>query len=99
LPLDVLKRVEFPIDGSEPPVLYRPKGCPKCNNTGYKGRIGIHEVMVMSEAIRTLCVERATTDQIKHVAIEEGMKTLRQDGFEKVKLGVTSLEEILRVIV
>ncbi|MBE0447750.1 MAG: type II/IV secretion system protein [Actinobacteria bacterium] len=99
VPLNILKRINFPIDDTEPPVLYRPKGCSKCNNTGYKGRIGIHEVMTVSEAIKKLCVGRATTDQIKCVAIEEGMKTLRQDGFEKVGLGITSLEEILRVIV
>lgn len=99
VPLDMLKRIDFPVDGDEKPVFYRPKGCPKCNNTGYKGRVGVYEIMLISETIEKLCVERAITDTIKRVAIEEGMKTLRQDGFEKVRLGVTSLEEILRIIV
>ncbi|MBS3908305.1 MAG: type II/IV secretion system protein [Actinobacteria bacterium] len=97
--VDVLKRVAFPLDGDDSPVLYRPKGCHKCNNTGYKGRIGIYEVMPLSDNLKRLCVERATADDIRRVAIDEGMKTLRHDGFDKVKLGTTSLEEILRVIV
>jgi len=99
VPLEMLKRVKFPLDGTGEPVLYRPKGCNKCNGTGYRGRVGIYEVMIVSETLKNLCVERATSDEIKRVAVEEGMMTLRQDGFEKVKLGVTSLEEVLRVIV
>jgi type IV pilus assembly protein PilB len=97
--IDVLKRVEFPLDSDEPPVLYKPKGCHKCNNTGYKGRIGVYEVMLLSDTIKRLCVERATADEIKRIAVAEGMKTLRQDGYDKVTLGITSLEEVLRVIV
>lgn len=97
--LDALKRAGFPVDGKNRPTIYKPKGCPKCNGTGYKGRIGIYEVMPFSESIEELCVKRATTDEIKQLAISEGMKSLRQDGFEKVKLGITSLEEIMRVIV
>ncbi len=97
--LDALKRAGFPVDDNNRPTLYKPKGCPKCNGTGYKGRIGIYEIMPLSEAVEELCIRRATTDEIKQVAISEGMKTLRQDGFEKVKLGITSLEEIMRVIV
>ncbi|MDI6815571.1 MAG: GspE/PulE family protein [Actinomycetota bacterium] len=97
--IDVLKRVQFPLDSDEPPALYRPKGCHKCNNTGYRGRVGVYEVMLLSDTIKRLCVERATADDIRRVAVDEGMKTLRQDGFDKVKLGTTSLEEILRVIV
>lgn len=94
-----LEEIGFPFDESgEIPTLYRPKGCPKCNNTGYKGRMGIYEVMLMSETIERLAVEKATAEQIKKVAIEEGMKTLRMDGFEKVKMGLTSIEELLRVV-
>ncbi len=95
-----LEEIGFPLEeGEEIPTLYRPKGCPKCNGTGYKGRIGIYEVMLMSETIERLAVEKATAEQIKKVALEEGMKTLRMDGFEKVRLGVTSIEEVLRVVV
>lgn len=79
--------------------LFRPEGCEKCNNTGYKGRVGVYEVMLMSERIQKLAVERATSEEIKQVAIEEGMQTLREDGIAKVKLGMTSYEEVLRVIV
>lgn len=99
VPVDVLRRINFPIDDEKSVVLYRPKGCPKCNGTGYKGRIGVYEVMTINEEIRELCVQRATAEGIKKVAASDGMKTLRQDGFEKVKLGTTSLEEIMRVIV
>lgn len=87
------------IKSDEPLTLYRPKGCAKCNNTGYKGRVGLYEVMLMSEAIEKLTVERATADEIKRVAIEEGMLTLREDGIAKVVQGQTSYEEVLRVVV
>jgi type IV pilus assembly protein PilB len=79
--------------------LYRPKGCSRCNNTGYKGRLGLYEVMVMSEAIRRLTVERKSADEISRVAQAEGMRNLREDGIDKVLLGQTSIEEIARVII
>jgi type IV pilus assembly protein PilB len=79
--------------------LYRPKGCSRCNNTGYKGRLGLYEVMVMSEAIRRLTVERKSADEIGRVAQAEGMRSLREDGIDKVLLGHTSIEEIVRVII
>jgi type IV pilus assembly protein PilB len=79
--------------------LYRAKGCSRCFNTGYKGRIGVYEVMLMSANIEMLCIERRSSDEIRAVAMREGMKTLRDDGLEKVKQGITSLEEMLRVVV
>ncbi|MHB0914457.1 MAG: GspE/PulE family protein [Thermoleophilia bacterium] len=79
--------------------LYRAKGCPKCSNTGYKGRLGLYEVMIVSEAIERLTVERKSADEISRVAQAEGMVTLREDGIEKVLQGKTSMEEIGRVIV
>ena len=79
--------------------LYRARGCSRCNNTGYKGRLGIYEVMVVSEAIRRLIVERKSADEVSRVATAEGMRTLREDGLERVLQGVTSMEEIARVIV
>ena len=79
------------------PKLYKPKGCKKCANTGYKGRLGLYEIMLMSEEIEKLTIERATADEIKAVALSEGMSTLKQDGFKKVLLGMTSIEEVLRV--
>jgi len=79
--------------------LYRAKGCPRCNGTGYKGRLGLYEVMVVSEAVRRLTVERKSADEISRVAEAEGMKSLREDGIDKVLQGLTSIEEIARVIV
>jgi type IV pilus assembly protein PilB len=61
--------------------------------------VGVHEVLMMSEEISKLCVENATAEEIKAVAIEQGMLTLRQDGLEKVRAGLTSVEEVMRVIV
>ncbi len=96
-PEELLDRYKLPKDGSTK--LYKAIGCSKCNDTGYKGRIGLYEVMLMDEEIEKLTVERATSEEIKKVAIAHGMKTLQQDGIEKVKLGLTSLEEVLRVTV
>ena len=79
--------------------LYRANGCPRCNNTGYKGRLGIYEVMLVSEAIERLTVERKSADEISRVAQAEGMVSLREDGIEKVLAGETSVEEIARVII
>jgi type IV pilus assembly protein PilB len=78
--------------------LYRSVGCPACANTGYRGRFGLYEVMPMSEEIERLTVERASSDQIRSVAIQQGMLTLRDDGLEKAVQGSTSLEEIARVV-
>lgn len=83
----------------EPPTLYRPIGCSACSKTGYKGRLALHEVMAVSEDIERLAVERASALAIGQVAREQGMITLRDDGLAKVKAGVTSIEEILRVVV
>ena len=82
-----------------PETVYRAVGCKRCGQTGYRGRLGVHEVLLMSEEISKLCVEGATSEDIRRVAIEEGMLTLRQDGLEKVRMGQTSIEEIVRVIV
>jgi len=94
-----LEDIGFPFKPDKLPTLYKAKGCPKCSNTGYKGRVGIYEVMLMSETLEKLTVERATTEEIKKVAISEGMKTLKEDGFRKVLKGLTSIEEIVRTIV
>jgi type IV pilus assembly protein PilB len=86
-------------EGSFPDVLYRPVGCNKCGNTGYRGRTGIHEVMLITEEISDLTVRDATAEEIRLKAIEQGMLTLKQDGLEKARLGWTSLEEVTRVVV
>lgn len=95
-----LDRVGFPYESKKKlPTIYRAKGCNRCGGIGYKGRMGIHEVLSMSENLERLTVERASADRLAAQAISEGMLTLRDDGFAKVKLGMTSIEEILRVVV
>jgi len=78
--------------------LFRPSGCGACSNTGYRGRIGLYEVLQMTEEIERLTVDRAPSDAVKAVAVEQGMKTLRDDGLEKAASGLTSIEEIARVV-
>ncbi|HZQ80328.1 MAG TPA: ATPase, T2SS/T4P/T4SS family [Acidimicrobiia bacterium] len=81
-----------------PPLLYRAVGCAACSRTGYRGRLAVHEVMVMSEEIRRQVVERYSSDDIKKTALSQGMLTLREDGLVKVAQGKTTLEELFRVI-
>jgi type IV pilus assembly protein PilB len=81
-----------------PPLLFRPVGCSICSRTGYRGRIAIHEVMAVTEDIERLAVARASSAEIGRLAIESGMNTLRNDGWAKAKQGLTSIEEILRVV-
>ena len=94
-----LDRIGFPYEPGKIPTLYRARGCKKCNGIGYRGRMGVHEVMTMSETLERLTVENVSSDELMRTAIAEGMLTLRDDGFSKVKLGSTSIEEILRVVV
>ena len=75
---------------------YEGAGCVDCNNTGYRGRQGVYEVMTLSPRVRDLVLERASAGEIKRTAIEEGMLTLRRDGLEKLKRGLTTTEEILK---
>ena len=82
----------------EIPQLFKAQGCPACANTGYRGRIGLYEVMQMSEEIERLTVERASADAIRTVAVQQGMMTLRDDGLEKARMGITSLDEVARVV-
>jgi type IV pilus assembly protein PilB len=82
----------------EIPQLFKAQGCPACSNTGYRGRIGLYEVMRMSEEIERLTVERASADAIRNVAVQQGMMTLRDDGLEKARMGITTLDEVARVV-
>jgi type IV pilus assembly protein PilB len=78
--------------------LHRPAGCQACSKTGYRGRIGLYEVMPMTEELERMTVERASSDQIKAVALQQGMISLRDDGLEKTRMGITSIEEVARVV-
>jgi type IV pilus assembly protein PilB len=78
---------------------YRKRGCPRCNQTGYKGRIGIYQLLVMSEQLEQLAVQKASREDLERAAISEGMKTMWDDGLAKVAAGLTSVEELARVSV
>jgi type IV pilus assembly protein PilB len=76
---------------------YEPLGCPRCHGSGYRGRLGIYSVMVLSEGIKEMVVGMVSEADIAALAIQEGMLTLRQSGLEKVRAGLTSIEEVARV--
>jgi type IV pilus assembly protein PilB len=76
---------------------YEPVGCGRCNSSGYRGRVGIYSVLVMTERIKEMTVARASEAEIEAVAREEGLLSLREDGFSKIRAGLTSIEEIVRV--
>src|SRR5690606_14248318 len=84
--------------GTPIPPLMRPVGCNRCSNTGYRGRVALHEIMTVSESIERLAVARASAAEIQRAAQEEGLETLLQDGWAKVLEGTTSLEELFRVV-
>jgi type IV pilus assembly protein PilB len=97
---ELLVQSRFPLQDGEPvPKLFRPVGCSACSKTGYKGRLALHEVMPVSETIERMAVEHSSAASIAEQAREEGMVTLRSDGLAKVLDGITSLDEILRVVV
>ena len=79
--------------------LYRKKGCPRCNQTGYKGRVGVYQLMTMSETLSRLAAQHASREEIERAGMETGMKTLWDDGLQKVASGLTSIEELARVLV
>jgi type IV pilus assembly protein PilB len=74
----------------------RGKGCDKCNNTGYKGRVGLYEVMEIAEELRELILVGASSVELRRKAVDEGMLTLRASGLRKVKDGVTTVDEVVR---
>lgn len=94
---ETLKLLKLPLSKEECPVIYRAKGCSYCGGTGYFGRVGLFELLIITPQIARLALAKKTAEEISRVAQEEGMTTLLQDGVEKVKNGLTSLEEILRV--
>jgi type IV pilus assembly protein PilB len=96
IPSKTLIEVGFPPDAVGTFKLYKGRGCGTCNGTGYKGRVGLYEVMEISEGIRDLIMVGATAVEIKRKALEEGMLTLRMSGLEKIKAGITTIEEVLR---
>ncbi len=88
---------DFPKERLRDCVVYRPVGCKACRNVGYKGRVGLFELLVSTRRIRQLAHDRASSWAIQQAAVEEGMRLLRQDGWEKVLAGRTTIEEVVRV--
>ena len=99
--VELLERLEFGMLDDEKIVLYKPNptGCARCGGTGYKGRVALVEIMLMTAEIEQLTIEEASTAEIKKIAVEQGMKTMRQDGWDKCRVGMTSIEEVLRVVI
>ena len=89
-------RVSPDIDGM---AFYRKKGCPRCNQTGYKGRIGIYQLLAMTEELASLAASKASREEIERAALTTGMRTLWDDGVSKISAGLTSIEELKRVTV
>jgi len=86
IPKEKLKAMKF----------YKGEGCSNCNGSGYKGRTGLYELLIVDDKIRDLVIKRASLTSIRNAACEAGMKTLRENGLKKVMEGITSIEEVLR---
>jgi type II secretory ATPase GspE/PulE/Tfp pilus assembly ATPase PilB-like protein len=94
---DYLRRIGFPEDEIPTAKFYKGAGCEECRQLGYQGRMGIYELLFMDEGIRPLILSRAASTTIAARAMEHGMRTLRSDGWKKVKNAQTTIEEVLRV--
>jgi type IV pilus assembly protein PilB len=95
-PLKAIVDIGFPPAMAKNIVVYHGAGCPRCNDSGYRGRIGLYEVMEVSPTIQTMILTGANSAQIREKAKEEGMITLRESGLEKIRTGLTTIEEVLR---
>lgn len=94
-----LKSIQLSPEQAEKITFYKPVGCPECNETGYRGRIAIFEIMEMSGEVAKLTMERSDTSVIRKQALKEGMDELVSDGVNKIKLGMTTIAEVARVAV
>jgi type II secretory ATPase GspE/PulE/Tfp pilus assembly ATPase PilB-like protein len=94
---DYLRRIGFPVAEIGTAKFWHGTGCEECRQLGYQGRLAIYELMLMNEALRPLILARTAASTISKMAIENGMRTLRIDGWEKVRSGITTIEEVLRV--
>ncbi|MEK7166023.1 MAG: PDDEXK nuclease domain-containing protein, partial [Patescibacteria group bacterium] len=93
----ILCKLYQPVETGGKLKLFHGKGCPECNSTGYSGRVGIFEVLPISPIIAKMILERSSSADVEIKAIEEGMISMKQDGYMKVLEGVTTIEEVLRV--
>jgi type IV pilus assembly protein PilB len=95
-PIQTLINAGFTPEESKGIQAFKGEGCPRCNGTGYKGRVGLYEVMEISEDIQELILVGASAREIRRKAVEEGMLSLRSSGLAKIKNGMTTLDEVLR---
>jgi type IV pilus assembly protein PilB len=96
-PVEAFRRLNLAMD-LESVTFYRGKGCDRCRQTGYRGRIGIFELMLVSDHLRELILRKAPTHEVRQAGLEAGMMTLRQDAMQKILEGVTTMEEALRIV-
>jgi type IV pilus assembly protein PilB len=97
VPVPALIELGFPADEASEIKCYKGRGCSACNNSGYKGRIALYEVMPLKDELKELILEGASADELKKTAVRLGMRTLRVSGLAKIRAGVTTIEEVLRV--
>lgn len=95
IPPEALTEIGIPEDEAKTMVCYRGKGCPTCSNTGYKGRLALYEVMPVGEELREQILQGGSSDEIKKTAVRSGMATLRMSGLQKIREGLTSVEEVV----
>lgn len=96
---EIIKKLGYTKDDAKQYEIYEPKGCPECNNTGYRGRVALYEVLPIWDEIKEMILSGASALEIRRESIKRGMITLRQSGIMKVLSGITSIEEVLRVTV
>jgi type IV pilus assembly protein PilB len=99
VPHEALLDLGVPEEEADDFKCYKGKGCTKCSNIGYRGRLSLFEVMPTTDEIQELTLRRAAANELKRAAIQSGMRTLRQSGIAKIKQGITTIEEVLRVTV
>jgi type IV pilus assembly protein PilB len=97
IPIPALVQLGFSEEEARTVKCYKGRGCHTCSNSGYKGRIALYEIMPVGSEIKEMILEGASPDELKRIAVRLGMKTLRMSGLTKVREGVTSVEEVLRV--
>jgi type IV pilus assembly protein PilB len=97
-PFEALERFGFKPDPNNPVTFYRGQGCSNCRETGYRGRVGIYELMVMNAELAELIVKGGSAGELREAAIANGMRTLQKDGLKKVLAGMTTIEEVMRVV-
>jgi type II secretory ATPase GspE/PulE/Tfp pilus assembly ATPase PilB-like protein len=97
VPANEMKSLRQRFGDQLPGTLYRGRGCRRCLGTGYRGRVGIFEMMVVTDEVRSLILKNASAPDLRRVAAGQGMRSLRDDGFRHLRDGRTSIEEVLRV--